>query len=139
MIVRCFKRGCFDPLVLSLIPMGEGKRLEFHFDPLIMGCVLKGVVVSFSGVVFVSYTPWKKENKRTREEEEGEDSKEGTPSPKDPKPSLKGSTLGSPLLPLNPKPSFKAQGLGRTFQLGITLSHLSRLNTWVAPLSWVLP
>jgi hypothetical protein len=67
MIVRCFKRGCFDPLVLSLIPMGEGKRLEFHFDPLIMGCVLKGVVVSFSGVVFVSYTPLGR--KRTREQE----------------------------------------------------------------------
>ena len=86
--------------------------LEFHFDTLIMGGVFKGFFIQW----FLFLIPLGR--KRRREEEE--DSKEGTLSPKDPKPSLKGSTPESLLLPLNPKPSLKAQGLSRTFELGIT-------------------
>ena len=101
--------GCFQGVVLTLgfCFLYPPFNTLSYFDPLIMRC-FEGV---FYSVVFVSYILGRKRT-REEEEEEKEDSKEGTPSPKDPKPSLKGSTLESPLLPLNPKPSFKAQGLG---------------------------
>jgi hypothetical protein len=72
-----FSRGCFDPWFLFLIPPSIP---EFHFDPLmIVRGVFKGVVVSFSEVVFVSYTPLGR--KRTREEEEEGRLRGGDPKP----------------------------------------------------------
>jgi hypothetical protein len=92
------------------------QRLEFHFDRLDHhhhgGCVFKGVCFNL-GFCLLYHPTLEGREEEEEEEEEEEDSKEGTLSPKDPKPSLKGSTPESPLLPLNPKPSFKAQGLGR--------------------------